>query len=471
MVAEIFRYLIEDNNPRTFAYAKWFSANLPLNTFEDLEYILASLIVRNIDLGITLSQENLQDIIYLNLKELIAESNAKVPETRDLNYKDPIDLAKAFEIIKQLVLAEVELLHDNIPYNEADFPNVVRKYFEERKAKALYDTLSIANTILSVGWNGHVGANAAHAYAQRRLTEISTIYSDEKIKILTENAAVEFTPEIICSTHIQSIDQEMYGIMTGQLWGVEADGGVGKTRMALGVFTYYTLLAKKNVVYCAMEQSVWEIKSMLIARHVLTLYKVHVSSTDIYYKKVPDNLKEFVSVAEYDLFESGNYGTLYIYTEQLYDNTFCDIFTSIDQLKGPFQLWIIDHMYLLEHRYEKGDYKIPRHEIISNGYRNFKRFVANKTRAGLALNQLNKEGSAAVKADKCPDQDGAAGGKEVYRNTDFNIVINQTETMKAQNVMRAFFPKVRFARGDQTPLMSVSLADCFFRDNIQNVKI
>jgi hypothetical protein len=124
-------------------------------------------------------------------------------------------------------------------------------------------------------------------------------------------------------------------------------------------------------------------------------------------------------------------------------------------------------MYLLEHKATKFEPYSDRHTIIANGYRKLKRFVKNKRYAVLAINQLNKTGMEYVSKDKCPPQDGAAGGIEVYRNTDYNIVLAQTDAMSAQKKMRIFIPKVRSSSGEITPLLDVYKWNCVFKTAVQ----
>lgn len=463
----IYKYLIADDSDdentlnRTLANMKWFSSTIPETEFYDINRYLWILIKNASSISIPLTVQNLQGFITLYLKRAIANTGIHITGTESLNFQDPVDLEKAYRVISANLQTEVELVRSIDTDNQA-FDVVALDFFNERKKSLLIDAYTKGMQILETGYRNMQGSDDSLEFVKQALYKADYIYSPKNIELLSKKKEDAFESKFIIDTGITEVDKDTLGIFTGQVFGIEAGSGVGKTRFAIGAPTYRALLAKKNVCYCAMEQSEKEIKAMAIARHVFEVFGHHVEDRDIFKNRVPMELREEVANAEYDLFKSGKYGNLYVHEELLYDNTLTDTLATLNSHQGPFDLFVIDHMYLLEHKATKYEPYLSRHDIIANGYRYLKRFTKRQPWAIIALNQLNKTGMEFVAADKCPPQDGAAGGLEVYRNTDYNMVLGCTPAMKAQNKMRVFIPKVRSSAGDISPLLRTQLWNCYF---------
>ncbi len=471
MVEEIFRYFIGEETPKKLSFCRWFKTNIPIKEFTQTSAILAHLIYKATDLSLILNQENISAFMKMYLKPFIAENSIKVQGTETLNLKDPIDLEKAYNISTEIIKYEFDLLISEVEYREEDFILTVTKFFQKQLQKRMAEIFSIGNQILSVGYDDKFGSVSALQYTKSEIEKLEYIYSEDKLKVISEQVDKETKQsKRLLLTSITAIDNDTLGLWSGQLWGIEADSGVGKTRFTLGLLVYRALLSKLNVLFCALEQDEEEVKSMLISRHVFNLYQIHIEDKLIYRNLVPAQFAEKVAIARYDLFESNNYGKLYISTDSLYANTLKDTFKVLNDFKGPFDLYVVDHMYLLKYKLMPYERYPERAEIISRGYREFKEYVKESDYAGIAINQLNREGSEFVSKDKCPPLTGAAGGIEVYRNTDYNIVLAQTPEMKAQFKMRLFNPKARASEGHISPIINALLHICFF-SNSQTIKV
>ena len=79
-------------------------------------------------------------------------------------------------------------------------------------------------------------------------------------------------------------------------------------------------------------------------------------------------------------------------------------------------------MSLLQSNPPKYERTLDDYKIVSRGYRMFKRYVRKNRKGGISVNQFNREGIAASKADKEIDATMGAGGIEAYRSTDVNIL-------------------------------------------------
>ena len=61
----------------------------------------------------------------------------------------------------------------------------------------------------------------------------------------------------------------------------------------------------------------------------------------------------------------------------------------------------------------------------------------------------------------------AQGGIAVYRNTDYNLAISMTETMKLQQKRRFSQPKVRSSSGFPSFIADTRLGFCYFKQVVQ----
>lgn len=117
----------------------------------------------------------------------------------------------------------------------------------------------------------------------------------------------------------------------GFILSVIAPPKVGKTRFCVGEITYPALLLGRNVKYYSGEMEEHILRAMLVTKHIkyllgqklreATVQKVMVTASRIrtgeatkqeilYFEKVPANIKEYIILAENDLFYSGKYGIL-----------------------------------------------------------------------------------------------------------------------------------------------------------------
>ena len=61
----------------------------------------------------------------------------------------------------------------------------------------------------------------------------------------------------------------------------------------------------------------------------------------------------------------------------------------------------------------------------------------------------------------------AQGGIAVYRNTDYNIAMSMTETMRLQQKRRFSQPKVRSSAGFPSFIVDTRLGFCYFKQVVQ----
>lgn len=471
-IHQIYKYLICEETESdvvmnsTLNNARWFTTNIPETEFTDVNRYICILLQKSSSINMTMTYTNIENFMSLYLKVILATEQIKLLGMESLNLQDPVDLEKGFRVVKEAIIAEIDILKQQ-ENQFANFYECALDFFETQVKKLVINAMTEGMSIVTTGLNKQFGSYAAIDSVESNISRIKYIYDREKLSILTDSKADEFTPRFLLKMGIPAIDNDTLGLYTGQAWGIEGASGTGKTRFSLGVPVYEALRNKLNVCYNALEQSVVEIHAMLIARHVWEVFGIHIEDRYIWRNQIPMELRSKVAAAKYDLLESGNYGKLYVSEEMIYDNDIDVKWSTYDSFKGPFDLFVLDHAYLVEHKSShRGDHP-EKHDIIANTYRKAKRFVKGKDRAVIIINQLNATGQKFAAADKCPPQEGAAGGTEVYRNTDYNMVLARTEVMKAQKKLRIFVPKVRSSAGDISPLLDAQHWNCVYTPSKQ----
>lgn len=460
---DIFSYFVSSGDPvadgKRTSQLLWFVDNFPDTEFKAEDRVMYEYARFSSMLRIPFKVEYLEVFCDDELRKFLIKDKTRITGTEDLNYNDPSALETAHRIISE-VLKDTISVWEREPRNPVDFIVSAKSFIHSQLDSRLSDVLSSAFNMKA---DTEDPARALN-FAQMQLETVRDIYDESILEELdvSTSSVTSTHPEFVTDTGIPGIDHDIDGIYTTQLGGVEAAPGTGKTRFALGVWAYRAaVLHKKNVLYYSLEQNKEECEAMLIARHVFELFELQIADKLIYKNKVPEEYVEQVKAARLDLFESGKYGKIQIEAVDLYMETFIQKIKSIDRLKGPFDLIIIDYMALIA---EQSSYGKPKNigEIVSYCYKSFKKYVRHERKAGIAVNQLNREGIAASKANKEITTEMAQGGIEVYRSTDFNLTISATAEMELQNKRKISQPKKRSSEGMGSLIVDVRLGICLW---------
>ena len=460
---DIFRCFVmsnvaEDDGKRV-SQLLWFIDNFPDTEFSREDAIMYNYASFSATLRIPLSSEYFETYCDSELRKFLVKSKAKIAGTDDLNYEDPSALEVAYRVVCEEMSRYLQAW-EREPLDPKDFVVSAKSFMHSQLNERFTNVLASSFDMKSETED----VNKALLHAQVQLEVIQEIYDETKLEELdmhthrSENEGLEF----VCDTGLPSIDADIDGIYRTQLGGVEAAPGKGKTRFALGVWAYRAaVLYKKNVLYYSLEQDAAECEAMLVARHVYELFELLISDKLILKNKIPEEYKEQVEAARLDLFESNKYGKIEIQAVDLYMETFIQKIKSADRLRGPFDLIIIDYMALIT---EKNTFGRPKNigEVVSYCYKNFKKYLRHSRKAGIAVNQLNREGIAASNADKEITTEMAQGGLEVYRSTDFNLTITATKEMELQHKRRISQPKKRSSEGMGSVVVDVRLGVCLW---------
>lgn len=466
MLHSIFSYFIargDGADDKRLGYLSWFVLQYPAGEFQRDEAIFYDFACYCQQLAVPLKQAYLDIYLSTELNIFLAKSKTKIDGTENLSYDDPNSFETAASITREALSTEYRELEAG-DINIDDFPVMVDKFRQERLD--LRTTEVLERTYADISSSKDPGGSAIKA--RERITEIIDIYSPDALLEIQSAANSEAAMTPVVDTGILAIDRDLTALARTQLLDISAPPGAGKTRMAIGVFCHRALLNNKNVLYFTLEQSKTEIEAMLIARHVLYLFNDIISDKMITSGTVPKELQPKVEAARLDILESGKYGNFNVQETDLYLETFLDKIRTQDRVSGPYDLIVIDHMSLMQSIPPKGQRQLQDYQVVAKSYRKFKQYVRHNRKAGLSVNQFNREGIEAAKQDKEIDATMGAGGIEAYRSTDANITITYTATMAAQGLRRISLPKSRSSEGFGSIMVQTRLGCCYFQQVVKS---
>lgn len=469
---EIFTHFISRepiDDFRRIGYITWFSTTFPTSEFRGEDLIMKAYCDYSSILGVPYKYKYFATYLSTELKPFLIQTGVRVPGTDSMSFDDPASLEGAYTVTREYMLNQfrhLESYESELP----DFPVAAKAFMQGQITNRFVEELQHSYDTLSSKEDAWLATNEA----LDRLTMLRDVYDMAFLEEL-ENARpreeLSKVRKFICDTGMSIIDGGISGgVHTGQLFGIEAQPGAGKTRFALGTWAYRTAVYyKKDVIYYQLEQTEAEARAILVARHVFELYNLIITDELILTDSVPEEHKQKVKAAEIDLFESGKYGKIKIKRTTLYVNNMIQVFKKDDKLFGPFTMVIVDYMGLIEQTEEKYKAAMLDYQVIKYAFRKFKRYVDGTEKCGIAVSQFNDKGIEAAKADKTITTNMAQGGIEVYRNTDQNIAISATKQMEATNKLRLSQPKKRGSRGWDTTVVDTSMGISYIYVNQQAV--
>lgn len=453
---------------RRLAYAAWFVEAIPLIEFDGDDKLFAEYIDYSVSLGVPVKFKYFQTWMDTELREVLHKTRVKVPGCENLSFDDPVSFETCYR-------TTVDVMNDNFKILETvesdldDFRMEVAAYFAEKRSSKLTQALAGTFDVLS---NSGSTDDAAD-YALDTINAIKEVYDVDKLEDLEtadEDTILQNKATMIkvSDSGLPAIDTDSGGLFTSQLLGVEAQPGTGKTRFALGTYCYRAVTVyKKNVLFLSLEQKEAEIHAMMVACHMFHMFNIQISDKMILTGNIPDEVYPQYEAAKFDLFSSGKYGKFIAKEADLYVETFIVKLRTLDKLQGPFDLICIDYMGLIESKPAQYQKEKTEYEIIKTAFKQFKKFLRHSNKAGIAISQFNREGIQAGKNDKEITTEMAQGGIAVYRNTDYNIAMSMTDTMRLQQKRRFSQPKVRSSAGFHNFLADVRLGFCYFKQIVQ----
>ncbi len=444
------------------AHAYWFCDVVPAVEYDGEDYLFYEYLQYSTELSVYITEKYFGIWLNTELREILHKSQVRVPGCESIRFEDPVMFETALQTTINVMTDNFRQL-STLESSADDFKVATAAYFKDRRKLRITQILQTTFNTL----NETDSSEEAGDYALENLNAIADIYSKEALEELDDEDMEEkqITPQMVKITDfgLPVIDKDSQGIFTTQLVGIEAQSGAGKTRFALGSPIYIALTKyKENVLFCALEQTEEEVKAMLLARHVYEMFHIFIVDKWIYTNTVPEEYKPQLEAARYDLFKSGKYGKFVVLETVLFVESFLHKIKTTDRLKGPFRLICIDYVGMMESQPSQYQRTKTEYEIIRDTLKLFKRFLRKSRKAGLALSQFNKSGVEAGKNDKEITTDMAQGGLAVYRNTDYNLSMSMTETMRLQGKRRFSQPKVRSSAGFPPFIANTRLGVCYF---------
>lgn len=468
---QIFTHFISRGDPaeakQRLAFAAWFTEEIPAQEFEGDERLFWEYLVFSTQLNAPIAYKYLQVWLDTELREVLHRTNVHVKGCESLRFEDPLSFETAYRTTRDVLSDDFNVL-ETMESDVDDFKIEVSSFFTKKRRERL--TQALAQTYDRLNQTDNV--EDASDYVSDTVDAIQDIYDITKLEDLDIRVPADDDHKVIMEkvsdSGLPAIDTDSGGIHYSQLFGIEAQPGTGKTRFALGTYVYRALtIYHKNVLFFSLEQLEDELEAMLVAAHVFWMFNIQITDQMILQGTVPTELQPKVDAAKYDLFHSGKYGKFVGIEADLYLETFVTRIRTLDKLKGPFDLICIDYMGLIESKPEEFKREPTEAEIIKKSFKKFKRYLRRSRKAGIAISQFNKEGIQAGKNDKTITTDMAQGGMAVYRNTDYNIAISMTDTMRAQQKRRFSQPKVRLSAGFPSFIVDTRLGFCYFKQVVQ----
>ena len=459
MLHSIFSYFIarkDAADKKRLGYLSWFVLQYPTEEFRREEAIFRDFMGYCAKLSVPLKQAYFEVYLMTELKRFLVESKTKIDGTENLSYEDPNSLETALVTTRDVMLANFREL-EGTDCDIEDFPVMMNAFRNERLNERTTEVLGATYDLIAKH-----GVEDGNAYALEQLTAINEVYSEDALEEIQTHADEGQAMDPVVNSGIRAIDQDLGYICRTQLLDISAPPGAGKTRMAIGVFSHQALLAGRNVLYYTLEQSRAEVEAMLVARHTYHLYHVIISDKMITSGTVPKELQAKVEAARIDILESGRYGKFEVQETDLYLEDFVEKLKMQDRVKGPFDVFIIDHMSLMQSHPPKYGRTLDDYKIVAKAYRKFKAYVRKNKKVGISINQFNREGIEASRQDKDINATMGAGGIEAYRSTDANITITYTEAMATQYLRKISLPKSRSSAGFGSFLVDTHLECCLF---------
>lgn len=449
----------------------WFINSFPQGEFTGIDGVFFAFTELSTEIGIPISERYMEIFIQTELKQLIYRLKLKVVGTEGLVFEDPISLEQATIITADILRAEFYNLQQESEEIE-DFQVEILEFINTQRDERVLDILMRAHETATGVSSRRIGSADAAEMINYESQTVLDIYNKEKLSELGDifpallksedgNKADSF--RFAFNTGIESIDNDTRGIFTSRLYGIEAPPGAGKTRFALGCWIYSAAVHYGlNCVYHTLEQKDVEMEAILISLHLFFLYNKVVPDSWILTRNTikDEDIRRKIDIAEADLFKSGKYGKIKVKHKGLFLESFINVFKQEDKLEGGYDVFAVDYMSLIEQEPPKPGAGYSRRyddwKVIQQSYRKFKSYCLHNDKVGIAINQLNKEGTEKANAGKDTDENDAQGGMEVYRSTDYNIVIGGTSEMKAQNKRRLTNPKKRSSKG-----VGALILDCY----------
>lgn len=456
------------------ARVEWFVNKYELTEFTGVDKLLVLFLDYCARLGIQADRKYLEAFLKTENKKLIKKFNIKLPTMDNFNYDEPASLEEATRVLASAVI-EAYNLYTSIELPEgSNFKVDMQTFITEKKSERVIEVMSNAFPVISSGEDVDLTVDDM----QYNLSRIQEMYDPaylDKLDFLEGRVKSTTKKDVmrhLFNTGLPCVDGDAGGMFSKQLWALAGSPGSGKTRIACAHFAYRAILKGIDVLFDELEMSKIEIENMLIAHHIVHLFKGKVKIPDSVMNKdgMTEEQKRYYEAARIDLFESGKYGKIVIRTDDIIvENLEKDMYSYLRRNRNT-QLWIVDYAGLARSKpKERYARHLDSYEIISELYRIAKDIAKNTDIGVLILNQFGKEGVEAARMGKRIIAGHVQGGQIIERHADYDLAMCMTEEQENAGMRTLSTVKKRGAKGFQFVPFSADCSVSIFRQLEQDV--
>jgi len=452
----------------------WFTDAFREVVFEGTDKMLMLYLEYCANLGIQAKRAYLETFLRTEGKRNIKSHNIRVESIAPLDYSEPGSLEEAYQVIAAATLVRYDQCLE-ADLADKEFKVDMLAFMKEQQANELQKVFAETYPKFTMGEN----LEDISTEVQARLSHITEMYSEDNLedldfmtgKVSSKKDAKENS--FLFKTALPCVDKDMGGMYSKHLWTFTGPTGGGKTRLALIHFAYQAAVYYKlDVLVDELELSEAEVENILIAHHIVHLYKGKVKIPDsvVNHQQADDIQMRYWESARMDLFESGKYGKFHIRAKDLEVETMYKKRLQFFKLHRNCRLWIIDYIGRIESNpIEKFAKQLLDHEIINKSLKLAKR-IAQKADIGvLAINQFTKEGNEANNNGKPIIAGMVEGGKKVQYHADYDLVMTMTPEQELAHIRMLSTTKARSATGFRNVEFDADCSVSIFRQRKQAV--
>lgn len=466
----VFKWLTADGGDvKAQAYVGWFSSMFEPKDFNGVDRFLVCFIRYCSSLNVVPRREFLEAYIAVDGMRDVKKYNIRTDTMKAYDYKQASQLQEAFRIIADLAKTTFsQYVQENL--ENRDFKVDMHTFMSDMKSKSIQDALMQTYPRLSDGSSVSEVADDLMAF----ISEINETYDTSKIKDVdfapsSGSASGRVQMRHIADTGIPAIDGDIGGIYSRLIYTLNAQEKSGKTRLALANFVYPVMEAGEDVVFYEAELSQSQVENILIAHHIVRLYKGRFKIPDSLmnkWDKMTPEQKQLYESARIDLFESGRYGKFYFRKPFVVERAKDEVL-AIQRASNNIGLIAVDYMGLSKSEpLSKWDKVKEEYQIIADGYKNIGDLRDLIDCAFLCINQFNDKGVEAALMGKPLRSGMIQGGHIVTRHTDYDLNMTYTEEQKLAGVRGLSAGMVRGAKGFDGALLSVDLSVSIFKQEL-----
>ena len=464
---DIFKYFLqrdtdsEEDIRKRRGYLTLFVNKFPISEFTKEDKVVMDILNKAVKLKAPLKMRFIEVYMKSDLKVFIAKNRIAIPQTETFMLDDISQLGEAASIIGTSILDRFEDMEEE-EANIEDFVIDLKEWIDIQKEASIKRLLQESSKRLHALSKKEIGPDDVLKLIQKESNRIALLYTDKTVSDLIGRVKSN-TYEVVFKSGLKPINDGIPGIYTGELLTVAAGPGVGKTSLTFCDIIYTSIVElKKNIMAFCLEQKEDYIRALLVARHCVTLFRKTLSANSIAKELYTDpEILKNIEIARYDLFESGKYGRLYIHdkTEPFYLEDMTSNFDTAMDLYGPFDGVVLDHAAIIQQR---PDAKVHMDigGIVRTAYLIMVAYLGRGL-AGIMVDQLTQEGAELAALGKRLAINSYAGGAEPLRSSDYVLVQEETEQMKANHAGRIYSTKSRISEG-VPPFMVQKWLSCGF---------